>query len=82
MEDDQEGQEEQEEDGIEPKMSQACEEHAWITKEIQKNYQEHNPEKLADILKQLRTRYAGQERAMYTKVCEKYEIERKVFQAG
>ena len=66
----------------ETEMLEAGEELAWITKEIRNIYQEHNPEKLADILQQLRTKYAGQELAMYTKVCKKYGIERKVFQAG
>ena len=62
MQDDQDGKEEEEKEGIASKMSQACEELAWITKEISKIYLEHNPEKLADILTQLRTKYAGQER--------------------
>ena len=57
-----EGQEEGEEDENTVSEEGALEaELAWLTKEISKVYREHNPQKLCDILKQLETKYLGQE---------------------
>ena len=47
---------------------------AWVTTEITKVYKVHNPEKIDDILKQMKTKYVGQEMRMYHKACKKYGV--------
>ena len=46
----------------------------WVTEEISKVYRKHNPDKLDDILQQIKTKYAGMEMTMYLKVCKKYGV--------
>ncbi len=54
-----------------PPVSGIC---AWVAEELSMIYRERNPNKLGDVLKQLNTKYVGQEYTLYHKVCKKYGV--------